>query len=78
MIYYNNRAAIDTWKDSQYLEEIKVAKASEMGYGLFAYKNGKEALYPTIEEYVNALENNALTKDGSFNYRQKGDASQLN
>ena len=56
------RAAIDTWKDSEYLKEIKVAKASEVGYGLFAYKNGKEPLYPTIEEYVKALENNALTK----------------
>ncbi len=58
------KAAIATWKKpgtEDYLKEIKVAKASEMGYGLFAYKKGKEYLYPTIEEYVNALENNANT-----------------
>ena len=56
------KTAIATWKKpdtEKYLKEIKVAKASEMGYGLLAYKNGKEPLYPTIEEYVKALENNA-------------------
>ena len=60
------KTAIATWKKpdtEKYLKEIKVAKASEMGYGLFAYKKGKEYLYPTIEEYVNALENNAKSKE---------------
>lgn len=55
------KTAIATWKKpdtEKYLKEIKVAKASEMGYGLFAYKKGKEYLYPTIEEYVDSLENN--------------------
>lgn len=59
------KAAIATWKKpdtEKYLKEIKVAKASEMGYGLFAYKKGKEYLYPTIEEYVNALENNVKSE----------------
>lgn len=47
--------AIKTWKgklEEKYLKEIKVAKSSDMGYGLFAYKNGKGYLYPTIEEYI--------------------------
>ena len=60
------KTAIATWKKpdtEKYLKEIKVAKASEMGYGLFAYKKGKEYLYPTIEEYVDALENNAKSKE---------------
>ena len=38
-------------KDSQYLDEIKVVKASEMGYGLFAYKD-KKYCYPTIRQYI--------------------------
>ena len=49
--------AIKTWKgkpEAKYLNEIKVAKSSDMGYGLFAFKNGKECLYPTIEEFVKA------------------------
>ena len=37
--------------DNEYLDEIKVAKASEMGYGLFAYENGKYT-YPTIRHYL--------------------------
>lgn len=41
-------------KDLNLLNEIKVAKSSEMGYGLFAYKN-KEFCYPTICEYVNQI-----------------------
>ena len=60
------KTAIATWKKpdtEKYLKEIKVAKASEMGYGLFAYKKGKEYLYPTIEEYVDSLENNAKSKE---------------
>ena len=60
------KTAIATWKKpgtEDYLKEIKVAKASEMGYGLFAYKKGKEYLYPTIEEYVDSLENNAKSKE---------------
>lgn len=38
--------------EERFLSEIKIAKASEMGNGLFAYKNGKESLYPTVKEYV--------------------------
>ncbi len=37
--------------DLDFLDEIKVAKASEMGYGLFAYKD-KTYCYPTIREYI--------------------------
>lgn len=40
---------IDT--DLDILDEIKVIKSSEMGYGLFAYKD-KEFCYPCIREYV--------------------------
>ncbi len=47
--------AIEKWKGTDYLKEIKVAKASEMGYGLFAYK-GNVSLYPTIEEYVKLIQ----------------------
>lgn len=46
--------AIEKYKDTEYssiLGEIKVAKSSEMGYGLYAYVNN-EYCYPTIAEYV--------------------------
>ena len=36
------------------IDEIKVASASEMGYGLFAYKDG-QFRYPSIREYVKKL-----------------------
>ena len=47
------KQSIDKYKDkdSKYLDEIKVARASEMGYGLFAYKD-KKYCYPTIREYI--------------------------
>ena len=46
------KQSISKYQDSVFLDEIKVAKASEMGYGLFAYKD-KKYCYPTIREYMN-------------------------
>ena len=47
------RFSIEKYQDTDnvYLDEIRVAKSSEMGYGLFAYENGKYS-YPTIRKYL--------------------------
>ena len=48
--------AINKWRGSEFLKEIKVVRSSEMGYGLFAFgEKGGKYLYPSIDKYLEQI-----------------------